>query len=457
MPDAPRQMHLNLFIQGIGHHEAAWRSPATDPADMLDIGYYQRLSQAAEAAKFDAVFIADALAINPNVEFGPFNNFFEPLTLLAAVAAVTDRIGVIGTASTTYGEPYDLARRFASLDRVSRGRAGWNIVTSGNQKAAQNFGRPSHLEHSLRYARATEFVEVAMKLWHSWEDDALIADRERGRFVDRAKVHRIDHAGEHFSVQGPLDFPGPLQGFPVLVQAGSSEDGREFAARFAEAIYTAQNTLADAQEFYADVKQRMLRYGRTPDQLCVLPGLAPIVGRTAEEARDKQAAQNDLIIPEYSLHQLSNNLNVDLFQHDLDGPLPELPPIESINGGKSRYQVFVDMARREDLTIRQLIHRIAFGRGHDTFAGTPEQIADHMEEWFTSGACDGFNLLPPLMPAEFHVFCDLVLPELRRRGLFRSGYSGATLRDHFGLRRPHRVARPGSGAPVAPLAEGGWA
>jgi len=429
-------MHLNLFIQGIGHHEAAWRSPGTDPADMLDIGYYQRLSQQAEAAKFDAIFIADALAINPNVEFGPFNNFFEPLTLLAAIAAVTTRIGVIGTASTTYGEPYDIARRFASLDRVSRGRAGWNIVTSGNEMAAQNFGHEAHLEHSKRYTRATEFLEVAMKLWDSWEDTALIADRARGRFVDRAKIRSIDHEGEHFKVRGPLDFPGPPQGYPVLVQAGSSEDGREFAGRFAEAIYTAQNNLADAQSFYADVKTRMRRHGRTPDQLCILPGLAPIVGRTETEAQEKQAAQNEHIIPEYSLHQLSNNLGVDLFKHDIDGPLPEVPPIASINGGKSRYQVFLDMARRDDLTIRQLIHRIAFGRGHDTFAGTPAQIVDHMEEWFTSGACDGFNLLPPTLPADFTVFCDLVLPELRRRGLFRTEYAGSTLREHFGLRRP---------------------
>ena len=436
MTTTERQMHLNLFIQGIGHHEAAWRSPDSNPDDMLDIGYYQALSQVAEAAKFDAIFIADALAINPNVEFGPFNNFFEPLTLLAAIAAVTQRIGVIGTASTTYGEPYDIARRFASLDRVSRGRAGWNIVTSGNEMAAQNFGHDAHLEHGKRYARATEFVEVAQKLWTSWGEGAFIANREKGRFTDREKLRPIHHEGTHFRVRGPLDFPGPPQGYPVLVQAGSSEDGREFAARFAEAIYTAQNNLADAQAFYTDVKTRMQRYGRTPDQLCILPGLAPIVGRTEEEAQARAAAQNAHVIPDYSLHQLSTNLGVNLFAHDLDGPLPEVPPIEAINGGKSRYQVFLDMARRDNLTIRELIHRIAFGRGHDTFVGTPTQIVDHMEEWFTNGACDGFNLLPPVLPRDFHVFCELVLPELRRRGLFRTEYTGSTLRDHFGLKRP---------------------
>jgi FMN-dependent oxidoreductase (nitrilotriacetate monooxygenase family) len=436
MPDTTRRMHLNLFIQGIGHHEAAWRHPGTDPQDMLDIGYYQRLAQQAEAAKLDAIFIADALAINAHVEHGPFNNFFEPFTLLAAIAAVTTHIGVIGTASTTYDEPYDVARKLASLDRVSRGRAGWNIVTSGNEKAAQNFGLEAHPEHSRRYARATEFVEVTRKLWDSWEPGALIADRASGRFTDRARIHDIDHAGEFFRVKGPLDFPGPVQGHPVLVQAGSSTDGREFAGRFAEAIYTAQNNLADAQEFYADVKGRMARHGRTPDQLCILPGLAPIIGRTHAEAKAREQELNDYIVPQYGLQQLSTNLNIDLFSYPLDGPLPEVPPIESINGGKSRYQVFVDMARRGNLTIRQLIHQIAFGRGHDTFAGTPAEIADHMEEWFTGGACDGFNLLPPNLPGDFTAFVELVLPELRRRGLFREDYAGSTLRAHFGLRRP---------------------
>jgi FMN-dependent oxidoreductase (nitrilotriacetate monooxygenase family) len=446
MSSTQRQMHLNLFIQGVGHHEAAWRHPSTNPANMLDIGYYQRLAKEAEAAKLDAVFIADALAINAHIEHGPFNNFFEPFTLLAAVAAVTSQVGIIGTASTTYDEPYDIARKFASLDRISGGRAGWNIVTSGNERAAQNFGLQAHPEHSQRYARATEFVEVAQKLWESWEDGALLADRTGGRFTDRARIHDINHEGKFFKVQGPLDFPGPPQGHPVLVQAGSSEDGKEFAARFAEAIYTAQNNLDDAQAFYADVKGRMAAHGRTPDQLCILPGLAPIIGRTTVEAKEREQELNEYILPQYGLHQLSQNLNVDLFSYPLDGPLPELPPITSINGGKSRYQVFVDMARRGNLTIRQLIHQIAFGRGHDTFAGTPEEIADHMEEWFSSAACDGFNLLPPNLPSDFTAFAEHVLPELRRRGLFRREYSGTTLRDHFGLRRP---VNRFSAAPVA--------
>jgi len=433
---SPRQMHLNLFIQGIGHHEAAWRHPATDPYNMLDIGYYQRLAQQAEHAKLDSIFIADALAINPNIEFGPFNNFFEPFTMLAAVAAVTERIGVIGTASTTYGEPYEVARKVASLDLVSKGRAGWNIVTSANQDAAFNFGRETHLEHTKRYERADEFLEAVTALWDSWEPDALIADRNAGRFVDRSKIHAVNHHSPQFSVRGPIDIPRSMQGQPVRVQAGSSEEGREFAAKFAEAIYTAQNNLADAQEFYSDVKTRMQQYGRQPHQVAILPGLAPIVGRTKEEALHRQRELNEHIIPKYSLHQLSQSWNMDLFEYDLDGPVPPLPPRETLNGGKSRAEVFAALAEREQLTIRQLIDRIAFARGHGTFAGTPTEIADHMEMWFTSGACDGFNLLMPLLPDDFTTFIDLVLPELQRRGLFRTDYSGTTLRSHLGLDEP---------------------
>ncbi|WP_158746559.1 LLM class flavin-dependent oxidoreductase [Acidisphaera sp. L21] len=443
--DHKRQMHLNLFIQGVGHHEAAWRHPGTDPWNMMDIRYYQTLAREAEAAKFDAVFIADALAINSNVQYGPFNNFFEPFTLLAAIAATTERIGVIGTASTTYSEPYDVARKFASLDRVSNGRAGWNIVTSGNEHAAQNFGQDAHMPHAERYARATEFLEVTTALWDSWEADALVADRAGGVFVDRSKVHAIKHRGPFFQVDGPLDFPRPPQGWPVLVQAGSSESGRAFAAQFAEAIYTAQNRLEDAQAFYADVKTRMRSYGRTPDQLCILPGIAPIIGRTAAEAKAREAELNQYIVPQYGLTQLSQHFNIDLFAYPLDGPMPELPAPESINGGRSRAQIYMDMARRGNLTIRQLIQAIAFARGHDTFAGTPMEIADHMEQWFTSGACDGFNLLGPTLPADFHAFVALVLPELRRRGLFRTEYEGTTLRDHFGLRVPANRFAP---APV---------
>ncbi|MCI3926280.1 LLM class flavin-dependent oxidoreductase [Paenibacillus sp. TRM 82003] len=439
------QMHLNLFIQGVGHHEAAWRHPNTDPANMLDIDYYLKLAQRAEQAKFDSIFIADGLAINSNINFGPFNNFFEPFTLLAAMASVTKSIGLIGTASTTYCEPYDIARKFASLDHVSKGRAGWNIVTTGNEMSAHNFGKEAHLEHSQRYVRANEFLEVTTKLWDSWDDDALAADRQSGMFTDPDKIREIKHEGKLFQVRGPSDIPRSPQGYPVLVQAGSSEDGREFAAKYAEAIYTAQNRLEDAQEFYSDVKKRMIKYGRTPDQLNILPGMAPVVGLTESEAKEKEQELNEYIVPEYGLHQLSKTFNVDLFTYPLDGPLPELPAIESINGGKSRYQVYVDLARRENLTIRQLIHRIAFGRGHGTFAGTPEQIVDYLENWFRSGGCDGFNMLFPTLPYDMERFIELVLPELRRRGLFRTEYEGRTLRENMGLTRPrNQFARSAS-------------
>ncbi|WP_424768213.1 LLM class flavin-dependent oxidoreductase [Paenibacillus sp. sgz302251] len=436
MSKVKRQMHLNLFIQGIGHHEAAWRHPNTDPANMLDIDYYQKLAKQAEEAKFDSIFIADGLAINPNIEFGPFNNFYEPFTLLAAIAGVTERIGLIGTASTTYEEPYHIARKFASLDHVSKGRAGWNIVTTGNEMSANNFGLETHVEHSKRYIRATEFVEVTTKLWDSWEDDALVADRKAGIFTDSSKIREINHTGNLFKVRGPIDIPRPPQGYPVLVQAGSSEDGKEFAARFAEAIYTAQDNLVDAQRFYRDVKERMSKFGRQPEQLKVLPGLAPIIGSTEEEAREKFQELNELVVPQYGLHALSKYVNVDLFTYALDGPLPEMPSMESINGGKSRFKVLIDLAQRENYTIRQLLHAIAFGRGHDTFAGTPEQIADHMEEWFSNEGCDGFNFLPPHLPVDLSEFAKHVVPILQKRGLFRTEYTGHTLRDHYGLSRP---------------------
>ncbi|MGQ4665483.1 LLM class flavin-dependent oxidoreductase [Metabacillus halosaccharovorans] len=436
MSKPQKQMHINLFIQGVGHHEAAWRHPNTDPANMLDISYYQRLAKQAEDAKFDSIFIADGLAINPNIEFGPFNNFYEPFTLLAAIAGVTEYIGLIGTASTTYEEPYHAARKFASLDHVSRGRAGWNIVTTGNELSAKNFGLDQHVEHSKRYVRATEFLEVTTKLWDSWEDDALIFDREAGTFIDSSKVREINHSGEIFKVRGPIDIPRPPQGYPVLVQAGSSEDGKEFAAHYAEAIYTAQDNIHDAKQFYTDVKGRMGKYGRTPEQLCILPGLAPIIGNTEAEAKEKVQEINEYIVPQYALRALSKVVNVDLFTYPLDGPLPELPSMDQINGGKSRFKVVIDIAKREKYTIRQLIQAIAFGRGHNTFAGTPEQIADHMEEWFTNEACDGFNFLPPHLPGDMEQFTKLVIPILQKRGLFRTEYSGRTLRDHFGLSRP---------------------
>ncbi|MEW9699781.1 LLM class flavin-dependent oxidoreductase [Paenibacillus sp. SI8] len=435
MSNLKRQLHLNVFIMNAGHHEAAWRLAGTEPENITDIRYFQRLAQLAEQAKFDSLFLADGLAINNNIKHGAFVGL-EPFTLLSALAAVTEHIGLIGTVSTTYNEPFHVARKFASLDHISKGRAGWNIVTSGSPFEANNFSKDSHLAHSKRYERAKEFLQVTTGLWDSWEDDALLIDRASGTFADRSKVREINHAGDAFKVRGPLNIPRSPQGYPVLVQAGSSEDGKEFAAQYAEAIFTAQQTLQEAQLFYADVKARLAAYGRSPEQLKILPGICPIIGSTESEAKEKEQELNELTVPEYGLNQLSSMLNVDLFMYPLDGPLPELPSLADINGNKSRFQLVVDLAKRDQLTIRQLLHRLAGGRGHRTFAGTAVQIADQLEEWFLHGGSDGFNVMPPYLPGGLEEFAQLVIPELQRRGLFRTEYSGSTLRGHFGLSRP---------------------
>jgi FMN-dependent oxidoreductase (nitrilotriacetate monooxygenase family) len=435
MGQAKRQMNLNVFLMNAGHHEAAWRHPETEPHHITDIRYFQRLAQIAEEAKFDSLFLADGLAISQNIKHGAFVGL-EPFTLLSALAAVTDHIGLIGTVSTTYNEPFHVARKFASLDHISKGRAGWNIVTSGSEFEAMNFSRDSHLEHSKRYERAKEFLQVTTSLWDSWEDEAIVIDRSSGAFADNDKVREINHVGETFKVRGPLNIPRSPQGYPVLVQAGSSEDGKEFAAEYAEAIFTAQQTLAEAQQFYSDVKGRLAKYGRRPEQLKILPGICAVIGHTESEAKEKELELNELTVPEYGLNQLSNMLKVDLFSYPLDGPLPELPSLEDINGNKSRFQLVADLAKRDKLTIRQLIHRLAGGRGHRTFAGTAIQVADQLEEWFTNGASDGFNVMPPYLPGGLEEFAQQVIPELQRRGLFRTEYSGRTLRGHFGLSRP---------------------
>lgn len=349
---------------------------------------------------------------------------------------MTERIGLIATVSTTFNEPFHTARKFASLDHISGGRAGWNIVTSATVDEARNFGHDAHLEHSLRYDRAREFVEVATKLWDSWEDDAVLLDRARGIYADAAKVQPIDHRGEHFAVQGPLNVRRSPQGHPLLVQAGSSEDGKEFAAQYAEAVFTAQQTLADGQAFYKDVKNRLSRYGRSEDELKILPGICPVIGATEAEARALEQELTALQVPEYGLAQLSGMLGTDLTGLPLDGPLPALPEERDINGNKSRFTLVAELARRDGLTLRELIARLGGGRGHRVFAGTPEQMADQLEEWFTQGAADGFNIMPPHLPGGLEDFVDHVVPILQERGLFRTEYSGRTLREHYGLSRP---------------------
>ncbi|MFL1432566.1 MULTISPECIES: LLM class flavin-dependent oxidoreductase [unclassified Nocardiopsis] len=430
-----RTLHLNAFLMGVGHHEAAWRHPRTEAHRVLDVAHFQELGRIAERGRLDSVFFADGLAAGARVERNILG-VFEPITLLSAIAAVTERVGLIATASTGYYPPYILARAFASLDHISGGRAGWNIVTSGRDDEAHNFGLDGVPDHAGRYERAAEFTEVAAKLWDSWEDGAIRLDAESGVFADPDKVHVIDHEGERFKVRGPLNSPRPPQGHPVLVQAGSSEDGKAFAARYAEAVFTAQQTLDEGVAFYRDLKGRLAAHGRPPGALKVLPGIVPFIAPTETEAKELEAEFTALISPDYALRQLSGMLGVELTEEDLDGPLPPLPDESAIEGNKSRFTLVSELAEREALTVRELIGRLGGGRGHYTFAGTPEQVADEIQRWFEAGAADGFNVMPPYLPGGLEEFVDQVVPILQERGLFRTEYAGRTLREHYGLPRP---------------------
>ncbi|MEV6067633.1 LLM class flavin-dependent oxidoreductase [Nocardia sp. NPDC052001] len=427
-----KTFHINAFLMGVGHHEAAWRHPRTREHQVLEVGHFQELGRIAERGKLDSVFFADGLAVGPRIKRNTLA-VFEPVTLLAAIATATEHVGLIATASTTYNEPFNLARKFASLDHISGGRAGWNIVTSGNEEEAFNFGYDSIPEHARRYERAQEFVDVAVQLWDSWESDAIVLDPEDGVFADPDKVHTIDYRGERFQVRGPLNSPRSPQGRPLLVQAGSSESGKEFAAHYAEAVFTAQRTLEEGQEFYRDLKSRLAKFGRSADELKVLPGLVPFIADTEEEAKALEQEFTDLISPDYALRQLSSLLGIDLTEHALDAPLPPLPPESEIEGGKSRFTLVKELAEKEQLTVRQLIGKLGGGRGHRTLAGTPEQIADDLQSWFEGGAADGFNIMPPYLPGGLEDFVDKVVPILQERGLFRTEYTATTLRGHYGL------------------------
>ncbi|MGY4573261.1 NtaA/DmoA family FMN-dependent monooxygenase [Bradyrhizobium pachyrhizi] len=434
-----RQLSLNLFIYPGGHHEAAWRYKGSAADRILDVSYYQELAQRAEAQKFDAIFFADGPALADNVRYAQRFRF-EPITWLAAIAVATKRIGLIATASTTYTEPYNLARLFASLDHLSGGRAGWNIVTTSTAQAAQNFGLSEHPPHHERYERAREYIDVITRLWDSWEDDAVVNDPASGIFADMGKIHPIDHVGKHFRVRGPLNISRTPQGRPVYVQAGSSDDGRAFAARYAEAIFTAHQTLASAQEFYADIKRQARAFDRSPDQVRILPGISPFIASTQAEADLLQDEFNELIQPEYSLTQLRQMIGLDLSGFDLDGPFPRhLIDTGSARGVASRFKLVVDIVDREQPTIRQLVQRLAGARGHWVIVGPPEKIADNIQTWFENGAADGFNVMPPWLPGGFDIFAEQVVPILRKRGLFRDEYSGTTLRDHYQLSRPQSV------------------
>jgi FMN-dependent oxidoreductase (nitrilotriacetate monooxygenase family) len=433
--DTSRKMSINLFMHGSGHHEAAWRLPASRPGTPLDLEHYRHATTIAENAKLDSIFFADGLATGMDVRRN-LMGVLEPIGLLAALSAVTTRIGLIATASSSYNEPFNLARRFASLDHMSNGRAGWNLVTSGSLAEAKNFGLDEVPTHADRYRRAEEFIEVTTKLWDSWEDDALLGDKESGVYVETDRLHAADHDGEFFKVAGPLGVPRSPQGRPVLVQAGSSEEGRDFAGTYAEAVFTAQRTLAEGQAFYADLKRRAVAAGRDPSQIVILPGISPFIGSTEEEARTVERELHDLVQPEYALNQLAIFLEREFSVDQLDEKLPPMPPEAEVEGHKSRYELIVNLARSEDLTLRQLIGRLAGGRGHRTLVGTPEQVADDLQLWFENGAADGFNFMPPSIPDQLEVFVDEVVPILQERGLFRTEYEGTTLRDHYGLHRP---------------------
>jgi len=428
-----RQLHFNAFLAGCGHHRAAWRRPESPLEQLGDIGFYERLAHSAERGLFDAVFFADGHAVG-DVGAGP-RWFLEPLTALAAMARATSRIGLISTVSATFYTPFHAARMLASLDHISSGRIGWNVVTSMFDAEARNHGLPAMPDHDVRYRRAAEFIEVVLGLWDSWADDALVLDRA-GLFADPGRVRPLHHGGEYFRVDGPLTVPRPPQGRPVLFQAGASGQGRDLAARYAEGIYAVAYDLPSAQDYYADVKRRVAAAGRNPATVSIMPGLVTYVGSTEAEARSKQAEVDALLPAEQSLAQLDSFVHQDCSGWDLDAPVPSLPPLQEFSGPQGRYGTILRIIEAEAPTVRQLLGRLAAGGGHCTVVGAPEQIADRIELWFRSGAADGFNLMAPLLPDSLDEFVDQVIPVLQRRGLFRTGYTAATLRGHLGLDRP---------------------
>jgi FMN-dependent oxidoreductase (nitrilotriacetate monooxygenase family) len=437
-PAAPRQLHFNAFLFGCGHHGAAWRRPESAVEQLGEIAFYERLAQSAERGFFDAVFFADGHSVG-DPGSGP-RWFLEPLTALAAMARATSRIGLVSTVSTTFYTPFHAARMLASLDHISGGRVGWNVVTSMFDAEARNHGLEAMPAHAERYARAAEFIEVALELWDSWADDALVMDRT-GVYVHPDKLQPLDHVGDHFRVEGPLTVPRPPQGRPVLFQAGASGQGRDLAARHAEGIYAVAYDLPSAQDYYADMKRRIAAAGRNPDKVAIMPGLVTYVGSTEAEARRRQAEVDALLPAAHSLAQLGTFIGQDCMEWELDAPVPSLPPASEFSGPQGRYTNVLRIIEAEKPTVRQLLGRLAAGGGHCTMVGTPEQIADQIELWFRSGAADGFNLMPPLLPDSLDEFVDRVIPLLQRRRLFRSNYTAGTLRGHLGLERPSGISR----------------
>lgn len=435
-----KKMRLAAYFNPTGHHVASWRHPRAQKDASFNFKHYVEIAQTAERAKFDMIFLADGLAtrqadmeaISRSVQFIAH---FEPITLLSALAAVTERIGLVATASTTYNEPYHIARKFASLDWISNGRAGWNLVTSAQVAEAPNFGRNSIDPHAVRYGRAQEFATIVKALWDSWDDDAFVMNTESGLYFEPEKMHVLNHHGEYYNVRGPLNVPRPPQGYPVIVQAGASEEGKETAAQFAEAIFSPHLNVEAAKAYYDDVKGRMKKYGRDPDHLKILPGLSVVVAETDEKAAADFEYLQSLIHPIVGREILSTMMGgMDLSKYDMDQELPD--PLPENKGSKGHYDSILAMARREKLTIRQLGQRVAGARGKNTTHGSPKKVADYMQSWFEAGACDGFCVMPPYIPGLHDDFCNMVIPELQKRGLFRTEYEGRTLRENLGLPTP---------------------
>jgi FMN-dependent oxidoreductase (nitrilotriacetate monooxygenase family) len=431
-----RQLRLGAFMRPVSIHTGAWRYPGAFPDANFNFAHLRRFAQTLERAKFDAFFMADHLAVL-NMPMDALKHShtvtsFEPFTLLSALAMVTEHLGLVATGSTTFDAPYHVARRFASLDHLSGGRAGWNIVTTSNPDAALNFGMTDHMEHGERYRRAREFYDVVTGLWDSWADDAFVRDVAQGLYFDPDKMHVLDHNGKYLSVRGPLNIARPVQGWPVIVQAGASDSGRQLAAETAEAVFTAQASIAAGREFYADVKGRMEKAGRSREHMKIMPACFVVVGDTVEEARAKRARLDSLVYYDNAIASLSIALGHGASRFDPDGPLPDIP--ES-NASKSARERVVELARREKLTVRQLAQRLG-GYSGLAMVGTAATIADEMEEWLASEASDGFTIMFPYLPGGLDDFCSKVVPELQRRGLFRREYEGKTLRENLRLPRP---------------------
>ncbi|OOC58967.1 LLM class flavin-dependent oxidoreductase [Paenibacillus ihbetae] len=431
MSQQERRLSLGAFLMNYGHHIAAWRHPESSKVRPIDLAFYKDCALVAERGKFDMIFLADNNSIPLIGDLRTNVSFLQPeaLTMLSALAGVTSHIGLAGTASTTFNEPYSLARRLSTLDHISGGRAAWNVVTSTKDAEARNFGSSALMEHGKRYERAEEFMRAVTGLWDSWEEDAVVVDREGVVFADTDKIHRVHHQGEYFRIEGPLNMPRSPQGRPVIIEAGTSAAGQRLAARTADVVFTACEDKEEAIRYYQRFKRLLTEYGREPDDVKVMPGLLVFLGESEEEACESRQMWSELILPEAAVKYLSQLLNTDLSGYPAEGPLPDLPK----EGNSSRAVMIIETAKRSGMSIQELGRHYAVARGHMTVTGSPDQIADMIEDWFRSGACDGFNVMAPLLPSGLERFVDAVVPLLQQRGIFRSEYSGRTLREHLGI------------------------